>query len=85
MSHIILTVTDLMFPADLLDKYTAFRLKSIFAMPIRRQFEAGNGVTPGAEENDHWECEKKNKKRQNFVRHPTLPKIDTTKVDVASR
>ena len=86
MSNIVLTVTDFTFPADLPDKYAAFRLQ----VYLRYADTDGNlkevmEVTPGAGENDYWECEKKNKKKPNFVRHPTLPRIDTTKVDVASR
>ena len=36
-------------------------------------------------EKDFWECEKKNSKKENFVRHPTLPKIDTSIIDESAR
>jgi len=86
VSNIILTITDFTFPADLPDKFAAFRLQ----VYLRYADADGNlkevmEVTPGAGEKDYWECEKKNKSKPNFVRHPTLPKIDTTKVDVSAR
>src|SRR5437660_2658386 len=86
MPNVDLTVTDFTFPADLKDKYAAFRLQVFL-----RYAEADGKlvdvmeVIPGAGDKDYWECENGNKKKPNFVRHPTLPKIDTTKVDESAR
>ena len=40
---------------------------------------------PGLGARDYWECEKKNKKKDNYVRHDTLPKVDMDKVDITKR
>ena len=86
MANVILTVTDLTFPADLEDKFAAFRLQvTLRYMDTDDKLVDVKEVIPGAGEKDFWECEKKNKKKLNFVRHPTLPKIDTTKIDENTR
>ena len=86
MANIRLTVTDFTFPADLKDKFAAFRL-SIFLRYLNDKDELVDvmEVMPGVGDTDFWECEKGNKKKQNFVRHPTLPKIDITKVNESRR
>jgi hypothetical protein len=86
MANVVLTVSDFTFPADLKDDFAAFRL----AVTLRYSDADGTfvdvkEVIPGAGNDDYWECEKGNKKKKNYVRHSTLPKIDTTKVDVSRR
>ena len=86
MPNVRLTVTDFTFPTDLKDDFAAFRL--IVSMRYIDQDDKlvdVKEVIPGAGNEDYWECEKGNKKKKNFVRHPTLPKIDTTKVDESRR
>ena len=76
MANVRLTVTDFTFPPDLKDDFAAFRL----AVSLRYLDEDDKLVdvkeyTPGVGDDDYWECEKGNKKKNNFVRHPTLPKL----------
>lgn len=86
MANIKLTVTDFTFPADLKDDFAAFRL-SVFLRYTDSNDKLVDvmEVIPGVGEADYWECEKGNKKKPNFVRDPSLPKIDTTKVDESRR
>jgi hypothetical protein len=86
MANIKLTVTDFTFPADLKDKFAAFRL-SVFLRYLDKDDKLVDvmEVIPGVGDSDFWECEKGNKKKQNFVRHATLPKIDITKVSESRR
>lgn len=86
MPNVLFTVTDFKFPADIKDKFAAFRLavslryvKTDGTLAVVRDF------IPGAGNEDYWECEKGNKGKANYVRHPTLPQIDTTKVGVPRR
>jgi hypothetical protein len=86
MSNVILTVTDFTFPADLKDAFASFRL----AVTLRYSDADGTfvdvkEVIPGAGNDDYWECEKGNKKKENYVRDSALPKIDTKRVDVSRR
>lgn len=86
MANVTLTVTDFTFPADLKDKFAAFRLSvTLRYMDADDKLIDVMELLPGAGDKDYWECEKGNKNKPNFVRHPTLPKIDTTKVDKAAR
>ncbi|HEY0319383.1 MAG TPA: hypothetical protein VGC66_00280 [Pyrinomonadaceae bacterium] len=88
MANITLTVTDFTFPADLKDDFAAFRLSvTLRYMDPDDKLVDVMEVIPGAGNKDYWECEKANQKdpKKNPVRHPTLPKIDTTKVDVSRR
>lgn len=86
MANVILTVTDLTFPADLEDKFAAFRLHvTLRYLDTDDNLVDVKEVIPGAGEKDYWECEKKNSKKENFVRHPTLPKIDTSIIDESAR
>ena len=86
MSNVTLTVTDFTFPADLKDKFAAFRL-SVYLRYIDGDDKLVDvmEVIPGAGDKDYWECEKGNKGDENYVRHPTLPKIDTTVVGESRR
>ncbi len=86
MANIKLTVTDFTFPADLKDKYAAFRLSAFLRYTDSEdKLVDVMEVIPGAGNTDYWECEKGNKNRPDFVRHSTLPKIDITKVDESRR
>lgn len=86
MTNVRLTVNDFTFPADLKDKYAAFRL----VVTLRYSDSAGKlidvmEVVPGAGDADYWECEKGNKNKPNYVRDPSSPRIDTSKVSVSRR
>ena len=88
MANAIFTITDFTFPADLKDDFAAFRL----AVTLRYADADGTFIDvkefiPGVGNDDLWECEKgnQNNPKKNPVRHPMLPKIDTTKVDVVRR
>lgn len=86
MANVRLTVTDFTFPADLPDKFAAFRLMvTLRYIDTDDKLQDVMEVIPGVGDGDFWECEKGNKKKANFVRHSTLPKIDTTKVDESRR
>lgn len=86
MANVRLTVTDFTFPADLKDKFAAFRL-SIYLRYLDPDDNLVDvmEVLPGGGDKDYWECEKGNKDDANYVRHPTLPKLDTKVVDKAAR
>jgi hypothetical protein len=86
MANVTLTVTDFTFPADLKDKFAAFRLHvTLRYLDADDKLVDVKEVIPGAGDKDYWECEKGNKGDANFVRHPTLPKIDTTIIDESAR
>jgi len=86
MGTLDVTLTDLVFPAALEDKFCKFRpLISI------RYRDSGNKVLfarealPGLGKGDYWECEKGNKKRPNYVRDEAGHKVDMNKIDVSKR
>ena len=86
MASIDITVTDLTFPANLEDKYCKFRpLISVRYKDSQGQTAYAREALPGLGPRDYWECEKGNKKKDNYVRHDTLPKVDMDKVDVSQR
>jgi hypothetical protein len=86
MKNVTLTVNEFIFPADLKDKFAAFRL----LVTLQYKDTAGNIVSvmeaiPGLGKEDYWECEKSEMSKPNSVRHPTLPQLDTDKVDETRR
>jgi hypothetical protein len=86
MATIILTLTDLTFPANLGDEYCKFRpLISLRYRDSKNKILYAREALPGVGKRDYWECEKDNKKKANYVRHDTEPKIDIDKVDISKR
>jgi hypothetical protein len=86
MSTIDVVVTDLTFPANLEDKYCKFRpLISLRYKDSQGKITYAREALPGLGKRDYWECEKDNKKKDNYVRHDTLPKVDMDKLDVSKR
>jgi hypothetical protein len=86
MSTVEITLTDLTFPANLEDKYCKFRpLISLRYRDFLGNRQYAREALPGLGPRDYWECEKKNKKKDDYVRHATLPKVDMDKVDVTKR
>jgi hypothetical protein len=86
MANIDITVTDLTFPANLEDKYCKFRpLISVRYKNSEGKTTYAREALPGLGPRDYWECEKDNRKKDNYVRHDTLPKVDMDKLDVSQR
>lgn len=86
MANIDITVTDLTFPANLEDKYCKFRpLISVRYKNSEGKTTYAREALPGLGPRDYWECEKDNRKKDNYVRHDTLPKVDMNKLDVSQR
>lgn len=86
MATIDIIVTDLTFPAKLEDKYCKFRpLISVRYRDSQNNITYAREALPGLGPRDYWECEKGNKKKDNYVRHDTLPKVDMDKLDVSQR
>ena len=86
MANIDITVKDLTFPANLEDKYCKFRpLISVRYKDSQGKTSYAREALPGLGPRDYWECEKGNKKKDNYVRHDTLPKVDMKKLDVSQR
>lgn len=86
MANVDITVTDLTFPANLEDKYCKFRpLISVRYKDSQGKTSYAREALPGLGPRDYWECEKDNKKKDNYVRHDTLPKVDMNKLDVSQR
>lgn len=86
MATISLTLTDLSFPANLGDEYCKFRpLISVRYRDSRNKILYAREALPGVGKRDYWECEKDNRKKANYVRHETEPKIDMNKVDISKR
>jgi hypothetical protein len=86
MATIDIVVTDLTFPANLEDKYCKFRpLLSIRYKDSQDKIMYAREALPGLGSRDYWECEKGNKKKDNYVRHDTEPKVDMDKLDVSQR
>jgi hypothetical protein len=86
VATITLTLTDLTFPASLGDEYCKFRpLISLRYRDFKNKILYAREALPGVGKRDYWECEKDNKKKANYVRHHTEPKIDMDKVDISKR
>jgi hypothetical protein len=87
MPTVDLVVTDLTFPAKLEDKYCKFRpLISLRYKDSSGKPTYAREALPGLGSRDYWECEKGNKKKDNYVRHDTLPKVDMdNKLDISQR
>ncbi|HJX91559.1 MAG TPA: hypothetical protein VJ372_13745 [Pyrinomonadaceae bacterium] len=86
MKELEVTVTDLTFPASLEDKYCKFRpLISIRYLDSNDKVQYAREALPGLGASDYWECEKDNKKKDDYVRHPTAPKVDTDRLDISKR
>ena len=86
MSTIEIVVTDLSFPAKLEDKYCKFRpLIAVRYRDSHNKITYAREALPGLGSRDYWECEKDNKKNDNYVRHATEPKVDMDKVDISKR
>jgi hypothetical protein len=86
MDTIIVTLTDLTFPAKLEDKFCKFRpLISIRYRDSNDKIVFAREAIPGLGKRDYFECEKGNKSKPDFVRHDTEPKIDTNKAGVSRR
>lgn len=86
MDTIIVTLTDLTFPAKLEDKFCKFRpLISIRYRDSNDKIMFAREAMPGLGKRDYFECEKGNKNKPEFVRHDTQPKVDTNKLAISSR
>lgn len=86
MSTVEIALTDLTFPANLEDKYCKFRpLISLRYRDFLGVRQYAREALPGIGPRDYWECEKKNNKKDNYVRHATLPKVDMDRVDITKR
>jgi hypothetical protein len=86
MDTIIVTLTDLTFPAKLEDKFCKFRpLISIRYRDSNDKIMFAREAMPGLGKRDYFECEKGNKSKPDFVRHDTEPKVDTNKAGVSRR
>jgi hypothetical protein len=86
VANIDITVMDLTFPSNLEDKYCKFRpLISVRYKDSQDKTSYAREALPGLGARDYWECEKSNKKKDNYVRHDTLPKVDMDKLDVSRR
>jgi hypothetical protein len=86
MATITIVLTDLTFPANLEDKFCKFRpLISVKYTDSQGKINFAREALPGLGPRDYWECEKGNKKKDNYVRSDTAPKVDMDKVDVSQR
>jgi len=86
MDTIIVTVTDLTFPAKLEDKFCKFRpLISIRYRDANDKILFAREAMPGLGKRDYWECEKDNKSKPDFVRHDSEPKVDMDKLGISRR
>ena len=86
MDTIIVTLTDLTFPAKLEDKFCKFRpLISIRYRDSNDKIMFAREAIPGLGKRDYFECEKGNKNKPDVVRHDSEPKIDTNKAGVSRR
>ena len=86
MATIDIVVTDLTFPANLEDKFCKFRpLISVRYTDSQGKINFAREALPGLGPRDYWECEKDNKKKDNYVRSATAPKVDMDKVDISQR
>lgn len=81
-----IVITDLTFPDKLEDKYCKFRpVVSLRYKDLQDKTMYAREALPGLGKRDYWECEKDNKNKDGYVRHDTLPKVDTDKLDIMKR
>jgi len=86
MDTIIVTLTDLTFPAKLEDKFCKFRpLISLRYRDSKDKIMFAREAMPGLGKRDYWECEKGNKSKPDFVRHDSQPKVDMDKLGISRR
>jgi hypothetical protein len=86
MDTINVTLTDLIFPTKLEDKFCKFRpLISIRYRDSNDKIMFAREAVPGLGKRDYWECEKDNKSKPDFVRHDSEPKVDMNKLGVFRR
>ena len=86
MNTIIVTLTDLTFPAKLEDKFCKFRpLISIRYRDSNDKIMFAREAIPGLGKRDYFECEKGNKNKPDFVRHDSEPKVDMNKAGISRR
>ena len=86
MSSVDVVLTNLTFPAQLEDKFCKFRpLISVKYIDSNDKPNFAREALPGLGARDYWECEKANKKKDNFVRHQTKPMVDFDRVDISKR
>jgi hypothetical protein len=86
MSSVDIVITNLTFPAQLEDKFCKFRpLISVRYFDSNDQPKFAREALPGLGARDYWECEKANKKKDDFVRHQTKPMVDMDRVDISKR
>src|SRR5215210_6837742 len=86
MATVDIVLTDLTFPEKLEDKYCKFRpLISLRYTDSQGQINYAREALPGLGNRDYYECEKGNKKKDNYVRDATQPKVDMNKVDISQR
>jgi len=86
MSSVDVVITDLTFPDHLEDKYCKFRpLISVRYVDSNDQTKYAREALPGLGSRDYWECERGNKKKDNYVRHATKPMVDFERVDISQR
>jgi hypothetical protein len=75
-----LTLNDFTFPKTLPESRSTFRfLIDLRYIDSDGKFATTHAVLPGLD--SYWECEKQHKGEANFVRHPTLPKLDMNSID----
>lgn len=75
-----LSLTDFAFPANLPESRSTFRfLVDLRYIDATGKFATEHAVLPGLD--SYWECEKSHAGEANFVRHPTNPQLDMTKID----
>lgn len=86
MDTINVTLTDLTFPAKLEDKFCKLRpLISVRYRDSNDKIMFAREAMPGLGKRDYWECEKDNKKKPEYVRHDSEPKVDMNKLAVSKR
>jgi hypothetical protein len=86
MATIDIVITDLTFPEDLKDAFCKFRpLVSVRYRDSNNKILFAREALPGLGNRDYWECEKDNKKKDNYVRHDSEPKVDMEKLDISKR
>jgi hypothetical protein len=75
-----LLLTDFAFPATLPESRSTFRvLMDVRYIDGGGKMATEHAVLPGLD--SYWECEKSHAGEANFVRHPTNPQLDMTKID----
>lgn len=88
MNTVEITLTDLIFPANLEDKYCKFRpVISLKYTDSNNKPAFAREALPGLGSRDYYECEKDNQDdpEKNPVRHATQPRVDMDKADISTR